>query len=30
MRIEIEVVQSIPRTAAGKFRWVISKVPLPI
>jgi phenylacetate-CoA ligase len=30
MRLEIQVVPSIPRTAAGKFRWVISKVPLPL
>jgi phenylacetate-CoA ligase len=28
MKIEIEYVDGIPRTAAGKFRWVISKVPL--
>ncbi len=28
MIIEVELVDSIPRTAAGKFRWVISKVPL--
>jgi phenylacetate-CoA ligase len=28
MKIEIEFVDSIPRTKAGKFRWVISKVPL--
>ncbi len=28
MKIEIEYVDSIPRTIAGKFRWVISKVPL--
>jgi phenylacetate-CoA ligase len=27
-KIEIEFVESIPRTQAGKFRWVISKVPL--
>jgi len=30
MRLEIQVVESIPRTATGKFRWVISKVPLPL
>ena len=30
MRIELEFVDSIPRTKAGKFRWVISKVPLPL
>ena len=30
MRIELEFVESIPRTKSGKFRWVISKVPLPI
>jgi phenylacetate-CoA ligase len=28
MKIEIEFVESIPRTKAGKFRWAISKVPL--
>lgn len=28
MNVEIEYVDSIPRTKAGKFRWVISKVPL--
>jgi phenylacetate-CoA ligase len=28
MSIDIQIVESIPRTAAGKFRWVISKVPL--
>jgi len=28
MKIEIEFVESIPRTKSGKFRWVISKVPL--
>ena len=28
MEIHIEFVDSIPRTDAGKFRWVISKVPL--
>lgn len=27
-RIEIEIVEYIPRTASGKFRYVISKVPL--
>ncbi len=27
--IDIEFVDSIPKTSAGKFRWVISKVPLP-
>ena len=26
--VELEFVDSIPRTKAGKFRWVISKVPL--
>lgn len=29
-RIEIEFVEGLPRTAAGKFRWVISEVPLGI
>ena len=29
-RIEIEFVEALPRTAAGKFRWVISEVPLGI
>ena len=28
MIVEVEFVDSIPRTSAGKFRWVISKVPL--
>ncbi|RKX26596.1 MAG: hypothetical protein DRP47_07935 [Candidatus Zixiibacteriota bacterium] len=28
MTVEIEFVDLIPRTKAGKFRWVISKVPL--
>ena len=28
MKIEIEFVEFIPRTKVGKFRWVISKVPL--
>ena len=28
MTVELEYVDAIPRTAAGKFRWVISKVPL--
>lgn len=28
MIVGIEYVDSIPRTKAGKFRWVISKVPL--
>ena len=30
MRIELEFVDHIPRTKAGKLRWVISKVPLPL
>ena len=30
MRIEIEFVDAISRTNAGKYRWVISKIPLPI
>jgi phenylacetate-CoA ligase len=30
MRIELNFVESIPRTKSGKFRWVISKVALPI
>jgi phenylacetate-CoA ligase len=30
MRIEIEFVESIPRTKSGKYRWVISKVPLTL
>jgi phenylacetate-CoA ligase len=30
MRIELEFVTEIPRTKAGKFRWVISKIPLGI
>ncbi|HVP06633.1 MAG TPA: hypothetical protein VMS71_02235, partial [Candidatus Acidoferrum sp.] len=28
MKVEIEFVNSIERTKTGKFRWVISKVPL--
>ena len=28
MQISVEFVESIPRTKAGKFRWVVSKVPL--
>jgi phenylacetate-CoA ligase len=28
MQIDLEFVSSIPRTNTGKFRWVISKVPL--
>ena len=30
MRIELEFVENIPRTASGKYRWVISRVPLPL
>jgi phenylacetate-CoA ligase len=30
MNVEIEFVDIIPRTKAGKFRWVISKVPLDL
>lgn len=30
MRIELEFVENIPRTPSGKFRWVISKVELPL
>jgi phenylacetate-CoA ligase len=30
MKITIEFVDQIPRTKAGKLRWVISKVPLSI
>lgn len=30
MRIELEFVENISRTKAGKFRWVISKIPLPL
>ena len=30
MKIELEFVEAIPRTKSGKFRWVISKVPLPL
>jgi phenylacetate-CoA ligase len=30
MHIELMFVNNIPRTRAGKFRWVISKVPLPL
>lgn len=28
VKVSVVFVDSIPRTAAGKFRWVISKVPL--
>jgi phenylacetate-CoA ligase len=28
MRIEIDFVSEIPRSARGKFRWVVSRVPL--
>jgi phenylacetate-CoA ligase len=30
MRIEVDIVESIPRTKAGKLRWVISKISLPL
>ena len=30
MKIHLEFVDYIPRTPSGKFRWVISKVPLDI
>ena len=30
LRVEIKYVESIPRTKAGKYRWMISKVPLNI
>lgn len=30
IRIELEFVKNIPRTKSGKYRWVISKVPLPL
>lgn len=30
MRVDIEFVNDIPTTSSGKFRWVISKVPLPL
>jgi phenylacetate-CoA ligase len=29
MNISVETVDDIPRTKAGKYRWVISNVPLP-
>jgi hypothetical protein len=28
MRIEIRGIDHIPRTAAGKYRWMINKMPL--
>jgi phenylacetate-CoA ligase len=28
MDVQVEFVDSIPRTKAGKFRWVVSRVPL--
>jgi len=28
MNVHLEFVEDIARTKAGKFRWVISKVPL--
>jgi len=28
MNVRVEFVNSLPRTSSGKFRWVISKVPL--
>lgn len=30
MNVHVEFVEDIPRTKAGKFKWVISKVPLRI
>jgi phenylacetate-CoA ligase len=30
MRIDIELVDELPRTARGKFKWVISQVDLGI
>jgi phenylacetate-CoA ligase len=30
MRIQLEFIEIIPRTKAGKYRWVISRVPLPL
>jgi phenylacetate-CoA ligase len=30
VRVDVEFVDDIPRTSSGKFRWVISTVPLPI
>ena len=30
MNFEIKLVDHIPRTAGGKYRWIISKVPLEI
>lgn len=29
-KIDIQIVESLPRTSSGKFRWVISEVPLGI
>jgi phenylacetate-CoA ligase len=30
MEVQVEFVEKIPRTVAGKFRWVVSKIPLNI
>jgi phenylacetate-CoA ligase len=30
MKIEVEFLEGIPRNAAGKYRWVISRVPPPL
>jgi phenylacetate-CoA ligase len=30
MKIELQFVDHIPRTGEGKYRWIISKVPLDV
>jgi phenylacetate-coenzyme A ligase PaaK-like adenylate-forming protein len=28
IEVELEKVSEIPRTSSGKFKWVISKIPM--
>jgi hypothetical protein len=30
VRIDVEIVESCPRLPSGKFKWVVSKVPLGV